>query len=105
MGATIGVISPLRGGTPREVVRPALQSALDMMDASEGIFFVRHEYLLLEWRFTVMEPAMRRLLRGEITPEDFGKTLDDGVQRALQDPDVIIPTYTPFDVVALGEEP
>jgi len=105
MGATIGVISPLQGGTPREAVRPALQSALDMIEDSEGIFFVRHEYLLLEWRFTVMEPAMRRLLRGEITPEAFAESLDLGVARALADPDVVIPAYTPFDVITLGETP
>ena len=103
MGRSIGVISPLKNGTPREVVRPALQSALDMVDDSEGIFFVRHEYLLLEWRFTVMEPAMRQLLRGEMTPEDFGAALDAGMVRALQDPELVIPDYEPFDPLRFGE--
>lgn len=103
MGKSIGVISPLKGATPRENVSPALASAIDMIESAEGIFFIRHESMLLGWRFTVMEPAMRDLLRGEITPEEFCARLDAGIQQVLDDPTAIIPEAARFEPSVFGE--
>ncbi len=103
MGRTIGVISPLAGATPRETVSPAQQSALDIIDASDGLFNVRLYMLFPAWRTQVMGTAIADLLRGEITPEEFGQRLDDGVAAALSDPDVIVPPFQPYDAAALGE--
>jgi ABC-type glycerol-3-phosphate transport system substrate-binding protein len=103
MGRSIGVISPLAGATPRDSVTPAQQSALDIIDASDGLFNVRVYMLFPAWRTQVMGGAIAALLRGEITPEEFGKRLDDGIAAALQDPDVIVPPFQPYDAAALGE--
>ncbi len=105
MGRTIGVISPLEGATPRDTVSLAQQSALDVIEASQGLFNVRAYMLFPAWRTQVMGLAIAELLRGEITPEEFGKKLDDGIAAAKADPDVIIPGFQPYDPAAFGEQP
>ncbi len=103
MGESIGVISPLAGATPRESVSPALQTVMDLIDACDGIFNVRARMLLPEWTAQVMHAATSDLLRGTITPEEFGRQLDDGIATALEDPDLIVPGYAPYDAALLGE--
>jgi len=105
MGSCIGVISPLRGATPRASVGPALQSVLDIMDDAPGIFTCRLPLLFLEWNQQVVQPALAALMQGEIAPEEFGRRLDDGVTVAQRDPDVIIPPCTPYDPARFGETP
>ncbi|MBI1317543.1 MAG: extracellular solute-binding protein [Candidatus Hydrogenedens sp.] len=103
MAERIGVISPLLSGTPRELVAPPLQSSLDMIEGADGIFAERVRELLIEWDFQVMRPGLARLLRGDITPEDFCAALDDGLTAAANDPERIIPPYVPYDPAAFGE--
>lgn len=103
MGAEIGVISPLINGTPKEEVPPALQSALEMIQGAEGIFNERLSELLLEWSFEVLRPNLARLLRGEITPEEFGEALDIGVAKAAANPNQIIPEAVRYDPADFGE--
>lgn len=105
MGASIGVISPLAHGTPRESVTPALQSVLDLIESSEGIFNVRLRALLPEWTAQVMNTAIRGLLGGKLTSEAFARMLDEGVASARADPDVIVPDFLPYDPAAYGEAP
>ena len=104
MGRSIGVISPLRGATPREAVSPTLQSVLDMMQDAPGIFTCRVDKLLLEWGQQVMKPVLSALLRGEMTPEEFCRKLDNGVAADIAKPDMIIPSYVPYDPVKFGEQ-
>ena len=103
MGESIGVISPLAGATPRESVTPALQTVMDLIDACDCIFNVRARMLLPEWTVQVMHAAISDLLRGKITPEEFGRQLDDGIAVALEDPDLIVPGFVPYDAALLGE--
>ena len=103
MGEAIGVISPLKGGTPRESVTPPLQSALDLIESSEGIFSIRADLLLLEWRNQTLQPALSLLMRGEITPEEFCARLDAGLEEVLKDPDTIIPPCVLYDPTKFGE--
>lgn len=108
MGESIGVISPIQGGSPRSAISPALQSVLDMLDdaninGAPGTFNSRVDTLLLEWQQQVMVPALGALLEGSITPEEFGKRMDDGITRVHANPDIIIPEYTPYDPAAFGE--
>lgn len=105
MGEEIGVISPLIGGTDPARIPGPLRSALEVIDACEGIFAVRLHTLLLEWRVQVMEPALNALLRGEITSEAFGQLLDAGLERARQDESLVIPRSTVYDALALGDRP
>lgn len=105
MGRSIGVITALKGATPRDAVTPPLQSALDMIEGAEGIFRIRLEDLLLTWRVQVMEPGTSQLLSGEITPEEYCRMLDEGVAVAVADPDAIIPPAVLYDPVAFGETP
>jgi hypothetical protein len=103
MGAIIGIISPLRGATPRESLPPPLQSAWDMMFTADGIFSVRLHMLLLQWRHQVMEPAITDLLRGAVTPEEFCEQLERGVREAVKNPDLIVPDFRPYDPAQFGE--
>ena len=105
MAESIGVISPLAGATPREAVTPALGTILDMIEASDGLFNVRARMLLPEWTGQVMNAAISDLLRGEITPEEYGRRLDEGIAKARANPDIIIPDFQPYDVAALRETP
>lgn len=105
MGRSIGVISPIRGGTPREAVSPALQSVLDMMDRAPGIFYVRLPTLLLRWRTETFDPAMAGLLSGKMTPEEFCNKLERAAQRELRNPDLIVPEFVRLDPRKLGEAP
>ncbi len=105
MGRSIGVISPLRGGTPRDTVGPPLQSALDMIERAQGFFNDRLSDLMLAWDNQVMQPNLAALLRGAMTPEAFGAALDAGIAAARRNPDLVIPEYLPFDPVAFGETP
>ncbi|MBI4557559.1 MAG: extracellular solute-binding protein [Candidatus Hydrogenedentes bacterium] len=103
IGSSIGIISPLKGAVPREALSPALQSVLDMMDVAPGIFQDRITSLLPEWLSQVLNPNLSSLMRGEISPEEFGRRLDAGVRQARHDPDLIIPPFVPFNPVEFGE--
>lgn len=103
MGASIGVISPIRGGTPRDSVSPALQSVLDMMDEAPGVFGVRLVSLLQRWAQGPLLEALSQLMQGKVTPEEFGRMMDRGLDIERNDPDVIIPPYTQFDPAQFGE--
>ncbi len=105
MGKSIGVISPLQGATPRDAITPALGSVLDVINASQGIFSVRVRDLLPEWRSQVMHVAISQLCRGEITPEEFGRVLDEGVAAAVANPDVMKPPFVALDPAQYGEKP
>jgi len=96
MGRSIGVISPLKGATPSESVTPALQSVLKIINRSEGIFNVRVYMLFPAWRSQVMNTAIGALCRGEMTPEEFGSILDEGLQKAIEETDLTIPDHIPF---------
>ncbi|PCJ61191.1 MAG: hypothetical protein COA73_07630 [Candidatus Hydrogenedentota bacterium] len=103
MAETIGVISPLTGVTPPEVLTPALRSSLDVIEASDGIFNVRVYMLFPAWRAQTMNSAIGDLCRGDITPEEFGRMMDEGLQRAVAKTDIPIPDHIPYDAKALGE--
>lgn len=103
MGRSIGVISPMKGATPRDAVSPALQSVLDMIDQAPGIFGVRLPLLLLRWNNDDLVPAMDGLLSGKLTPEAFCEWLERGVRRDMADPDLIVPEFQPLDPSAFGE--
>jgi len=103
MGRSIGVISPLKDATPRDALTPALGSVLDVINESAGIFNVRVRDLLPEWRAQVMHVAISDLCRGEITPEEFGRLLDEGVALAVADPDVMKPPFVALDPALYGE--
>ncbi|HEX73142.1 MAG TPA: extracellular solute-binding protein [Candidatus Hydrogenedentes bacterium] len=105
MGAAIGVLSPLHGGTPREAVDPPLQSAMDMIDQAEAFFYERTSELLLEWMNQVMQPNLAALLRGELTPDAYCAALDRGMAEAKKNPDLIIRNYMPFNPIQFGEKP
>ncbi len=105
MGSSIGVISPLRGGTPKDAVSPTMQSVLDMIKDAPGIFTCRLPLLLLEWNTQVVQPCLAALMRGEISPETFCKRLDDGVAAERAKPGVIVPPNVAYDPAAFGEAP
>lgn len=103
MGEQIGVISPIRGGTPKEAVTPALGSAIDMIDAAEGLFAIRAEFLLLDWRNDVLVPEIGLLFGGAKSPEAVCAALDRGMQESLAKRDIPLPAAIAYDSAAYGE--
>lgn len=103
MARSIGVISPLSGATPREAVSPALGSVLDVLERSESIYNVRVRLLFPEWTSQVLTGAIADLLRGDLTPEAFGRALDAGIAASVARADRPIPPYEPYDPARLGE--
>ena len=55
------------------------------------------------WRTQTMGVAIAALLDGKITPEEFGRQLDQGIAASQNDPDVIVPDYTPYEPAKFGE--
>jgi ABC-type glycerol-3-phosphate transport system substrate-binding protein len=103
MSAAIGIISPLKGGTPREAVSPALCSALDILDGSEGAFDIRVPDLLPAWRHDVLQPALADLLRGDLAPKEFAARLDAGLAAAVEQAHMEIPKAVRYDPAGFGE--
>jgi N-acetylglucosamine transport system substrate-binding protein len=103
MASTIGSISPLRGVVPRDAVSPALQSALDMIDNAPGIFNLRVDTLLVEWKNQHILPGLADLLYGNVTPEEFCRFMQDGIDAAVADPDIIKPPFVRIDPAVYGE--
>ncbi|HIJ73881.1 MAG TPA: extracellular solute-binding protein, partial [Candidatus Hydrogenedentes bacterium] len=103
MTAAIGNLSSLKGCMNRAAVSPALESVIDMIEQSPGIFDCRLPTLLLEWDQQVKTPLLASLLRGEITPEEFCRGLDEGIAAAGANPDLNIPEHVPYDPAAFGE--
>lgn len=103
LATEIGVISPLRGATPRNAVSPALSSVLDIVDQADGIFALRHRTLLPRWNNRVMIPQLGALVEGRVTPEAFCTAMEAGVRTMAADPDVIIPPAVAYAPATLGE--
>jgi hypothetical protein len=99
----MGVISSLRGGTNRDALSPPLREVLDMAESAPGVFDVRVPYLLLEWGIHVLTPQVDSLLRGDVTPESFAQTLEEGVQRARHKPGLVIPPPAVYEPHRYGE--
>ena len=105
MAARMGVISPLARALDPADAPPPLRSALAVLDEAQGLFGVRVDWLLIEWQTQTMTAHLGKLLAGLETPEDFCRALDDGLQRQLANPDVVIPQQTPYDPADYGESP
>jgi N-acetylglucosamine transport system substrate-binding protein len=103
MAETIGSLSPLRDAVEPKGLPSGLQSLIRVLDSSEGVYNDRIGELLLEFYNQDISRGLAALLRGEVTPEEFGAALNAGLQRSLASPDVFIPPYTPYDPAALGE--
>jgi N-acetylglucosamine transport system substrate-binding protein len=103
MAASIGVISPLRDATPAERLSRAQRSALAVLDASPGVFTVRLDALLVEWAPQVLRPGLAGLLRGDLTPEAFGRFLRDGMVAVLEAQHDPLPPPMPYRPDAFGE--
>jgi hypothetical protein len=103
MAESIGVISPLAKATPPESVTPALRSVLEIINTAPSIFNVRPNMLFPAWRAQVMNAAIQGLCRGELTPEEFGRALDDGIAQSVSTSELAIPTAVLYDPAAFGE--
>jgi N-acetylglucosamine transport system substrate-binding protein len=103
MAESIGVISPLAKATPPESVTPALRSVLEIINTAPSIFNVRPNMLFPAWRAQVMNAAIQGLCRGELTPEEFGRALDDGIAQSVSTSELAIPAAVLYDPAAFGE--
>ncbi len=105
MAKSIGVISPLHHATPANSVSPALGSVVDIINESKGIFNVRPYMLFPAWKSQVMSAAIQDLCRGSVTPEQFARTLDDGIAQAIAMTDRPIPKAVLLNPADYGESP
>jgi N-acetylglucosamine transport system substrate-binding protein len=105
MATAISVISPLADATPRDTLSPAMASALDLIDGSPGVYCMRVERLLLEWRNTILIPQIAALARGDTSPEAFCQALDEGIAAAVARWEGTMPSAIAYDPVRFGEAP
>jgi N-acetylglucosamine transport system substrate-binding protein len=91
MSRSIGAISPLREVNSPENFSPAIASVVDIVNDSSGAFNVRPYMLFPAWKSQVMDAAIQDLCRGTLTPEEFARTLDDGIAHEVATAERAIP--------------
>ena len=85
----IGSLMPIKGSGEDVPVPPALQSALDAIDAADGeTFNMRFVSWYLEMDNEIRN-ALGAVLNGDTTPEDFAARLEAQAERLRRDPDTI----------------
>lgn len=68
-----------------------LQGATAILRKATRIYHDRLAGLYLEWTNQIVWPNLGELLEGKITPEDFGKRLESGIESVRQNPDIYKP--------------
>lgn len=79
-------ITTIKGGTPPEGLSPAMRTAFGYIQNASKTYTDRIGNLFPTWQDEVFTPQIESLLRGQITPEQFGKILDEGLERIRRDP-------------------
>jgi N-acetylglucosamine transport system substrate-binding protein len=103
MSKTIGAISPLREVNAPENFSPAIASVVEIVNESPGSFNVRPYMLFPAWKSQVMDAAIQDLCRGSSTPEEFARTLDDGIAHEVAIAERPIPKAVLLDPSDYGE--
>lgn len=98
--ATIGSVMPIRGSTEGLAIPPAMQSALDAVDAARGeTFNLRFLSWYPELRIEY-ENALGAVLNGDLSPAGFGERVEAQAQRLREDPDLVRMTRLPANTLA-----
>jgi ABC-type glycerol-3-phosphate transport system substrate-binding protein len=80
---------PIKGSSTDVAMPPAMQSALDAIDAADGeTFNMRFVSWYLEMDNEI-DNALGAVLNGDTTPEDFAARLEAQAERLRGDPDTI----------------
>ncbi|HZT43238.1 MAG TPA: extracellular solute-binding protein [Chthonomonadaceae bacterium] len=87
----LDTLSPVRNSERGISLSPDLQSAVDVMHASSRLFSDRIDTLFPEFTRGAEQVGLADLLAGKITPEQFGKELEAGMEDIRRDPDIYKP--------------
>jgi N-acetylglucosamine transport system substrate-binding protein len=93
--STIGSVMPVKGSTEGVPIPPAMQSALDAVQAARGETF---NFRFLSWYPELRieyENALGAVLNGDLSPEGFGDRVETQARRLRQDPDLVRMTRLP----------
>jgi N-acetylglucosamine transport system substrate-binding protein len=97
---TIGSVMPIKGSTEGLTIPPAMQSALDAVDAAGGeTFNLRFLSWYPELRIEY-ENALGGVLNGYLSPAQFADRVEAQAQRLRQDPDLVRMTRLPSQPLA-----
>jgi N-acetylglucosamine transport system substrate-binding protein len=80
----LGTITPVPSSYSDTTTPPELQSALDMIRHSDGIFSDRVGFLYVQWTLQTVSPLLTELMRGRISPSDFARRLEDSVEKDIR---------------------
>ncbi|MBM3278929.1 MAG: extracellular solute-binding protein [Candidatus Handelsmanbacteria bacterium] len=98
--ATIGSVMPIRGSTEGVPIPPAMQSALDAVQAAGNeTFNLRFLSWYPELRIEY-ENALGAVLNGDLSPQGFADRIEAQAQRLRQDPDRVRMTRLPSKPLA-----
>jgi hypothetical protein len=87
----LDTLSPVKDCVRGVSISSALQSAVAILDHSSRIFSDRLGSLYLEFSRNEVQQGLADLVAGKITPEAFGRRLEDGAEKARRDPDIYKP--------------
>jgi len=88
---TLGTLTTVKVAAGREDMSPTLASALDIVENSNEFFLDRLTLLYLEWTNETMATGIARLVQQEISPEEFCRLLEDGLEKVRNDPNIYKP--------------
>lgn len=87
----LDTLSPVANAEKNIPISPELQSAVAVMQGSSRIFQDRLGSLYLEFSTVDLVDALAGLVSGRITPEEFGKKLEAGIEKVRRNPDIYKP--------------
>lgn len=87
----LDTLAPVKDCVKGIHISPELQSAVDVIDNSSRMFNDRLSSLYLEFNKSVVEQALAGLVAGKLTPEEFAKRLEDGIEQVRKNPEIYKP--------------
>jgi len=96
---SVATVSPIRGATPRDEVSEALRMALDLIEQADYTYDDRLTFssgIFPSFGNEVMTPAISKLLSGSMSPEDFGQTIEEALEKIRNNPDIFKPPPRPI---------
>lgn len=88
---SLDTLSPVRDSAKGIPISSALKSAVDVLDHSSRTFQDRLTNLYLEFDKSVLQDSQSALMTGRITPQEFGRRLEAGIDRVRRNPDIYKP--------------
>ncbi len=87
----LDTLSPVKGSAKGIPISKELSGVVEVLDRSTRYYQDKVTGLYLEFNSTVVEDALSGLLSSRITPEEFGRRLEEGIEKVRRNPDIYKP--------------